>query len=782
MHVLHVLMSADSQNLIIQTKSIEMRSILLSFLILRLSIVTLSQERPTSGAIHGRVVSVTTKEPLFGVNVVVVGTNRGSSTDLEGMFKIPGLEPGTYILRVSSVGYEAKLQSDVVVNATRPTEVLVELMDMELQVEGVEVTANYFQKLPDKPVSTLTQSNEEIRRLPGGLEDVVRAISILPGVAQVQNGRNDLIVRGGSPSENLYVIDNIEVPNINHFGTQGASGGPLSYVNLDFVRETSFSTGGFGTRYGDRLSSVLTIDLREGNDNAIGGKATISASQFGLNLEGPAAGNGTFLFSARRSYLDFIFKAAGFGFVPEYWDFLGKYTVRVSPRDEISLLGIAALDNVRWINTTEDQRYENSRVLGSDQNQIVTGAAWKHLFPSGFTTLTVSRVDVGFEFLQSDSLLNPIFTNDSREVETTVRGDVVYQITKGTELSAGFSSRSVAFRSAIDLRPVATTIGPMTGFTATLRTGAWKGAMYGQLMHRFADTRITFGLRGDYFDLIGSGLTVSPRFSISQALLPTLNISASVGRYFQTPSYVWLVSNPANRNLTPARVDQFILGADLMLREDTKASIEVYRKNYGSYPASTTRTYFVMSNTGSGFGGATDGFASFGIEPLVNGGRGNAQGVELLLQKKLSEVPCYGTVSVSYNTSEFAGLDGVFRPGSFDQRWIVNLGGGYIFNERWEVSTKFRLATGRPYSPFLAGGAIDAVRYNTLRVGTNHSLDLRVDRRWQFDRWNLIAYIDIQNIYNRQPNDVPQFDQRTQRAEVNESIGLLPSIGISAEF
>lgn len=782
MHVLHVLNVSFWKNLSNSSKIKKMRTFFVIAALFGIFLASSAQEASSNGAIHGKVVSVSTQEPLFGANVVVVGTNRGSSTDLEGMFRIPGLAPGTYILRVSSVGHEAKVRTDVVVNATRPTEVLVELMDMELQVEGVEVTANYFQKLPDKPVSTLTQSNEEIRRLPGGLEDVVRAISILPGVAQVQNGRNDLIVRGGSPSENLYVIDNIEVPNINHFGTQGASGGPLSYVNLDFVRETSFSTGGFGTRYGDRLSSVLTIDLRDGNDNSLGGKATISASQFGLNLEGPVTGDGTFLFSARRSYLDFIFKAAGFGFVPEYWDFLGKYNVRVSPRDEISILGIAALDNVRWINTTEDQRYENSRVLGSDQEQIVGGVAWKHLFTSGFTTLTISRVDVGFDFLQSDSLLNPVFTNNSREVETTVRGDMVYQITKRTEFSAGVSSKSVAFRSSIDLKPVTSSVGPMTGFSANLRTGAWKGAAYGQLMLRLDDTRLTFGIRGDYFDLISSGFTMSPRFSASQAILPNLSISASVGRYHQAPAYVWLVSNPANRNLKPARVDQFILGADLMLREDTKASIEVYRKNYGSYPASTSRPYFVMSNTGAGFGGSDDGFSSFGIEPLANGGSGGAQGVELLLQKKLSEVPCYGTVSVSYNTSEFAGIDGVSRPSAFDQRWIVNLGGGYIFNGRWEVSTKFRLATGRPYSPFLAGGAIDASQYNALRVGTNHSLDVRVDRRWQFKRWNLIAYIDIQNIYNRQPNDVPQFNQRTQRAEVNESIGLLPSIGVSAEF
>ena len=186
------------------------------------------------------------------------------------------------------------------------------------------MTASFFRRTPEQAVSVQRLSFEEIRRSPGGFEDVVRAVAVFPGVAQVSAGRNDLIVRGGAPSENIYVVDNLEIPNINHFGTQGSGGGPLSYINLDFVRETSFSTGGFGARYGDRLSSVLTIDLREGRTDRLGGKATISATQFGLNLEGPIGENGTFLVSARRSYLDLIFRASGFSFVPEYWDFFAR--------------------------------------------------------------------------------------------------------------------------------------------------------------------------------------------------------------------------------------------------------------------------------------------------------------------------------------------------------------------------------------------------------------------------------------------------------------------------
>lgn len=734
------------------------------------------------GTVKGRVLNSSTQEPIFGANILVVGTNLGSSTDLDGRFEIVGVPSGTYVLRITAIGYTPLLRSDIVVSASRPTELKIDIVESLVEVEGVSVTATYFQKLPDKPVSSLTQSNEEIRRLPGGLEDVVRAISILPGVAQVQAGRNDLIVRGGAPSENLFIIDNIEVPNINHFGTQGASGGPLSYINLDFVRNTRFATGGFGPRFGDKLSSVLTIDLREGRDDRFGGKATISASQFGLNLEGPVGERGSLLFSARRSYLDFIFKAAGFGFVPEYWDFLGKLDYRLGQNDELSILGISVLDNVRFFNDTEEQRFDNSRVLGSDQQQVVGGATWKHIFGAGYTSVTLSRVDVTFDYLQTDSLLNPIFGSSSREVENTVRGDLVLLFGHGSELSAGVQSKFIDFNSSFTIPLFQSSFGDSIAVTRTFGTGAWKSAAYAQFSQAFGPLRLTGGVRGDYFDRIDEPFTLAPRFSFTYALLPTMNLSGSVGRYYQSPSYVWLSGNPSNRSLRPIGVTQYILGTDYLLRPDTRISIEVYRKDYIDYPASLTRSYLVMANTGAGFGGSEEGFASFGFDPLASIGTGRAQGVELLVQKRLSEVPCYGTVSISYNTTKFVALDGVSRPGSFDQRWILNVGGGYIFDEHWEVSTKFRLATGRPYTPFGPGGVQTSTFYNTARVGTNHSLDVRVDRRWQFDSWTLITYVDIQNIYNRQPLDVPRFNPRTQRAEVNESIGLLPTIGISAEF
>lgn len=734
------------------------------------------------GVISGRVLDAMTEQPLVGANVIIVGTTLGAAADAEGRFRIEGLAPGTYVLRTTMVGYAPAITSDVVVTAVKPASVEIRLMEMLIDVSTVEVVAAPFRRMPEAPLSNFTQTSEEIRRLPGGFEDVVRAISILPGVAQAEPGRNDLVVRGGAPSENLYVVNNIELPTINHFGTQGIGGGPLSFINLDFVRSTSFSTGGFGVPYGDRLSSVLDIRLLDGRTDRLGGKATLSATQFGLNLEGPPADNGSLIFSARRSYLDLFFKAAGFAFVPEYWDFLLSGSQKLSQADNLSYLGIVVWDNVRLFNDTPDKRFENSRILASDQRHYVGGVSWQHLLPGGYTRLTFSRIETRYRSRQNDSLLVPIFQNTSRETELAVRADALYQFWKGFELSGGVQVKRLSLDAGIDLDAFIPNLQQQLRLQTSLVIPGTKTAAYLQASQLFGNLRVTLGGRLDAFSLLQNPTAWTARAGVSYMVSPGLSLNLSAGDYVQAPSLIWMVANPANRQLRHLRAQQFVAGMDIVPRDDTKLTLEVFAKRYRDYPASVVRPYLVLANTGAGFGGAEDGFASFGFEPLVSSGSGLSRGVEFFVQKKFSDVPCYGTVSVSYTQSEFRALDEIVRPGSFDQRWIVNLGGGYVFDEHWEVSGRFRLATGRPYTPYTPAGTLDLARYNAARLRTNHSLDLRVDRRWHFESWVLITYLDIQNIYNRKPVTLPRFNARTGQPEEGRAIGILPSIGVSAEF
>lgn len=759
-----------------------MKYLLVSILYLITPILLFAQEG--TGSVYGKVIDKSTNEPLIGANIIVLGTEIGAATNSEGEYSIKNIPANTYQIRASVIGYNSITKTDISIMPGRPAQVNFALTVTTIELEGVVVQSDYFDRNPIEINSTKGFNNEEIRRSAGGFEDVVRAVSVLPGVAQADPGRNDLIVRGGAPSENLYLIDGIPVQNINHFGTQGATGGPLSYVNLDFVSNTTFSTGGFSVLNGDKISSVLSIDFRNGRKDKIGGKGTISATQFGLDLEGPVSDNSTFILSARRSYLDFIFKAADFSFVPEYYDGFAKYDWKLDNRNSISFLLIAAFDNVKYFNSTEDQRYDNSRILGSDQTQYATGLSYRHLFNKGYLNITLNRNYVDFDTQQKDSLLNPIFTNKSLEKENTLKADLTYKISNITEINVGASGQLINFDADIFVPEFISTFGdsiPTSSINANNNYS--KLSAYTNFNFLLLDRlNLNLGIRADYFNPLKTKTYFSPRFSASYRLTDLTIIIFSTGIYHQTPSYIWLVGNEMNLELKNISVNQYVIGVDQYFSAEALFRVEGFLKDYFDYPTSLRRIYLLMANTGAGFAGSDENFASFGLDPLNSGGTGLARGFEVSLQKKLSDTPYYGILSLTYSKVDFTALDGIERIGSYDQTWIFNLSGGYKINEEWEVASKFRYSTGKSYTPYNADGTQSVEQINSIRFPINHSLDVRVDKRWFFSGWTLITYVDIQNIYNRKNITGIRWDQRTKAPEFNETIGILPSIGISAMF
>jgi len=759
-----------------------MKFIVLTGLILISATSVFSQEKSIS--IYGSVVDDITKEPLIGANVIILGTDFGAATNREGKFSINGVPPNTYQVRASVIGYNSVTKTDISVMPGRPAQIYFELSSTAIELENVVVQSDYFDNNPIELNSQKSFNYEEIRRSAGGFEDVVRAVSILPGVAQADPGRNDLIVRGGGPSENLYLINGIPVQNINHFGTQGSTGGPLSYINLDYVEGTTFSTGGFSVLNGDKISSVLKVDIREGRDDKIGGKATVSATQFGFDLEGPVSSNSSFIFSARRSYLDFIFQAADFSFVPEYYDGLLKYDISFDNRNSLSFLLISAFDNVKYFNDTEDQRYDNSTILGSDQTQYATGISYQHLFNKGFVNLSLNRNYVDYDTRQSDSLLNPIFINNSIEKENTFKADLTYQLNKTIEFNAGGLVKFIDFEADILVPEFITTFGDSIPLTQVAADEYYnKAAGYLNFNFSFFERlRLNLGARVDYFSPLTTTTYFSPRFSASYQLTDLTTLNFSTGVYRQSPSYIWLVAYDVNYQLENIDVEQYVIGVDQNITADALVRLEGFVKNYSDYPSSMRRTYLILANTGAGFSGSDENFSSFGLDPLNSGGTGLTKGFELSIQKKLTDTPYYGILSLTYSEANFTALDNAEKIGSYDQTWIFNISGGYKFSDEWEASMKFRYSTGKPYTPYNSDGTQNVDDINTLRLPVNNSLDLRVDKRWFFETWTLITYVDIQNVYNRKNVVGVSWDQRTQAPEFNETIGVLPSIGISVMF
>lgn len=765
---------------------------------------------PGVGRVEGLVVDASTRAPLVGASVTLVGTRRGAFTKADGTYGIDNLSPGTYRLQFSSIGYQVETRTDIVVSAGSPTRVDEELIPSAVQLESITVRPQFFAEELAAPSSTTTLRREEIRRFPGGFEDVVTTVTALPGVAQVGGGgRNDLIVRGGGPSENLFVVNGLEVPNINHFTTQGTSGGALSFINLDFVDRVEVSTGGFGARYGDRMSSVLDLGFRPGRSDRLGGRATLSATQYGLDLEGPITPNGSFVASARRSYLDLIFKAAGVPFVPVYTDYNVFADAALSRTNRLSLLGLAALDHVETDRSDAKKRRTIASLLDNNQRQLILGARLRHQLADGYAQAVAGIDRTRFDLSQADSSMFPVefFRTSAIEGGTSLRCEITKRVGLHLLASGGGgikwvgTDNTTSFADTVFDSSGRRVARDSLGLPSSLRLNRIdrKLSLWGETETDLSPRwRLTLGLRADGFSALRHPWSLAPRAALSHRPGDRVKLQASIGRYGQAPAGVWLV-NPRNRDLKALRCDVGILGTEIILRDDTSLRLETYYKRYRDLPGGTdpgsdsTRAtdYLVLTNTGVGFGGREDNFRSFGYIDLVSRASGEAFGAEILLRKKLSEIPCYGQLSVGIGQSGYRALNGRWYPGQYDQRFILGISGGYVFNPRWEFSSRFRLITGAPYTPIrdprtnpVSPGETQVLpgEYLTRRLGVSHQLDLRVDRRWNFARRALVAFLDIQNVYNLKVPQIPSWSFADQKIEDRNTIGILPTVGIRAEF
>ncbi|HYW30926.1 MAG TPA: TonB-dependent receptor [Gemmatimonas sp.] len=744
-----------------------------------------------TGTISGRLTEVTTETPVSGGTVRVVGQTVVTQPDSVGRFTLRGVRTGIVTIEVRRLGYEPVTKGNIAVSPAKPAEVSVVLRPTNVQLGAVQVRPEAFpaQAAASTPVSTQSYDAEEVRRQPGAQEDVLRAVSIAPGVGVTTGGRNDLVVRGGAPFENLFVVDNIEVPNINHFGSQGSGGGPVSLINIRFIESASISAGGFGARLGDRTSSATTLTLREGNRERISGELNVAATQYGAVVEGPIGNKASFLVNVRQSYLDLLFKAFGFSFIPSYTDATTKVVWRPKTRDALSFLTIAARGSISFDNSTDTGRVSNSQVLSPTQDQYFSGLTWKRLLRSGVVTTTAGRTWTRYRTSQRDSLLVPIFESRSVEGENMLRSDLTWLTGRGVEIETG-----TIFKYADNLRYDATLAGfarrTADGTPQALRVDTSFSALRNSIYLQAAwqarpQLRLSAGVRNDWYGFLDNAVRFAPRVSASLLVNPVTTLTLAGGRYWQAPSYIWLVGDPQNaQRLKPFRADQAVAGVTRLVGSDAKVQLEVYGKRYGDYPARRFRPQAVLSP--SGFDDATTDIP-FGLEPLQSTATGDAYGVELFAQKKLGASPFYGQLSTSLNRTRFTGIDGTRTRGAFDTPVIANGVLGWRPNAQWELATRLRGATGLPFTPFVStgelAGTLDFTQYNAERVGTFFAADLRVDRRFVMGRTQLIAFLDLQNVTNRQNQQTPQWNPRTRAPNIdNAGAGLLPSIGLNFEF
>ena len=785
--------------------------------------------------IQGKVVDVSSRKPLSGAKIQVDKQEALATTGADGAFEVKGIEPGYHTVTVTVDGYESESSSELLFTYDKSPYILLELTSLASGVGEVTIRKTSIQKREaESPVSSQKLSIREIERNPGGNRDISKIIQSLPGVVSVPGFRNDVVIRGGAPSENKFYLDGIEIPIINHFQTQGSTGGPVGLLNVNFIKEVNFYTGAFPVNFANGLSSVLDFRQMDGNAKKAKYRFTLGSSDVGFTADGPMGKKATYIFSARQSYLQGLFSVLGLPFLPNFIDYQAKVKVKLNDKDDISFLMVGAVDFFRLNLKVNDnitdslQLKSNKYILGYlpvyRQWNYTFGTVYTHYGKGSKTQYFLSRNmlnNTSYKYRNNDESTedNRIFTYNSIEEENKLRVENSRTVNRWKVLT-GAGVEYVQFgvdnkaKILIPGAPGTAGIVKDIAFNSQLNLAKYSGFVraYRNVM---GNGTLSFAgrLDGNTFNKEMQNVLNQPTASVS-ASLPTkvdgLFFNANVGQFTQLPSYTILGYRNAAGELDNLNRVKYIrnrmVAAGLQYNKvkDTRITLEGFYKKYANYPLALNDS-ICLGNLG------TD-FAVVGNEPVSSVCDGRAYGMEFLIQKR-SRSGLYGILAYTLSWSEFNDKNGKAVNSAWDSRHTLSLVGGMKLKRNWEMGAKFRMASGRPYTPYdvqrslvkgnwdVKGVALnDYSRLNAERLGTFSQLDVRVDKVWYFKRSSLNLYMDIQNFLNKeyvgQPTLIASQDAAgnlitdpnatlpSYRGDylVNSTGFLQPSIGVIFDF
>lgn len=781
------------------------------FLVIALILGIFTTQAQNTGTLTGRVIDSKSLLPLPGATVIVEGSAIGVITDDQGYFSIESLQPKTYNITASYLGYSPQREFNVIVKSVGTADLLFKLDELAEALEEVVVAKSPFRTTSETPLSTQSLSAVEIETYPGGNNDIAKVAQSLPGISPSIGGfRNDFIIRGGAPNETVYYLDGIEIPNINHFSTQGSAGGPVGMLNVDFIREVNLSSSAFGAQYDNPLSGVLAFEQREGNTQSLSSKLRIGASEAGITLNTPLfkgkkeRSATSLMFSARRSYLQFVFELVGLPIRPDYWDYQWKLTHTFDTYNSISFIGLGSIDDFSVVAPDEfdaEQQSTIEQVPIIEQRTNTMGLSWIRKFKNGNgrmqTSLSINRLQNVFSrYTDNEQKQGLLFENDAIEQEVKLRVHVT-QFKGAWKLGYGFNLQQSHYENS--------TLGLLENFNYTAGLDFNKYGFFGKASRSFLNDRLSLslGIRADADSFTtGSNLsnTFSPRLATSYRLTEDerWKVNASIGRYFKIPPYTMLgfqdlQGNFVNQSNRYTQSDHYVAGIEYNYSPTARITLEGFLKDYSQYPVSVLDQVSLANKGG--------GFEVLGNEPVVDTGAGKSYGLELLFQQKLTK-NFYGVMAYTYFFSEFSRAQGPVLPTVWDSRHLLSFTGGYKLKRNWEISMRYRYAGQTPYVPTNVAASLaayprivlDYSRLGEVTLDTFSQGDLRIDKKWNFKRLSFNFYLEIQNFlaqaipqpeeYGLQRNaDGTEIQPRSLvLIDTNRSETPLPSFGFVFDF
>ena len=715
------------------------------------------------GSLTGTVIDSESGLPLEGATVIVDKSNFFAVTDQNGFFKIVDLPTTTYNITARFIGFKIQTKFNIIVKSAGNRSLDFVLSPMPNKLDEVILNESPFKTSIETPLSTQTFSAVEIETYPGGNNDITRVIQSLPGISPSLGGfRNDIIIRGGGPNETVYYIDGIEIPNINHFSTQGSSGGPVGLVNISFIKDVTLSTSSFGAEYDNALSGVLAFNQKDANKEKLVGNFRLGSSEAGLTIEGPINNKSSFILSLRRSYLQFIFKAFGFSFLPDYWDYQFKLNHEIDSNNSIKLIGIGSIDKLT-VNEPDKFNFENQSVIEqiplTNQNTETFGLTWRRIYKSmnGFFDLSISNNNLNNNFIRyKDNLTksDPTYSNISRENETKLRFISNHNF-NDLKFSFGFNLTSAKYTNNTKFNFY--DIDYVTDLNL-IKYGFFVKSSKLIFNQRLG---VSFGFRFDQDNFTSDNnifSNFSPRLSLSYSLSEDNNwkLNLSTGLYYKIPTYTALGfkdinDNFLNTNMLYTKSNHYVFGIEYNTSYSSRFTIESFYKKYNNYPIS------VLDNISLANKGAD--FEVLGNEFLLSNGKGKSYGLEFLYQQKLQN-NFYGIFSYTFFFSEFSNLDNIYLPSVWDNRHLISFTGGYKLKKNWEISSKLRYTGNTPYAPVdttSSSFSYPEIIFDYSQLGNYFlqsftKLDFRVDKRWNFKSTSMNFYIDIENLLG---NEIP---------------------------
>jgi hypothetical protein len=742
--------------------------ILLVVVLIHVSSVIIAQ----SGVISGSVKETLSGKPVELATVQIEGTAYGAQSDSAGNFSITALNPGIYNIRISCLGYKPKGLAEIEVTNSKPAILSVELEPEAAEIKTVEITSAAFVRKEESPISVRSIGVNEIQRTPGANRDISRIIQTLPGVGFSAAFRNDLIIRGGSPAENKFYMDDIEIPNINHFSTQGGSGGPVGLINVDFIREVNFYSSAFPADRGNMLSSAMDIRLRDGRDDRWGGAVTLGITDAALSMETPLnkKKNVTLLASVRSSYYNWFFKLIQVPIFPNYNDAQLKIKWKINKTNEFEFVSLTACDIFK-LNLTANQgvlnQYDLLSIPLNNQWSYTNGAKFTHLFNNSYLQFVLSSselVNQIFKYTDNNPALPKTINYLSIESESKARLEYIARKNGWKYYVGGNFEMAYYYNSSVFQ-------GPYFNYNYLTKLFIPKYGAFASVSRSVAGNRLllSLGLRFDgntYNSSMANPFRqYSPRFSMSYNITPEVHWNFNTGYYHELPAYTVLgyrdsTDQLVNQNrITYMRCLHVVTGFDYNTKINSRVSVEGFFKQYFNTPYLLDDSV-ALANLGGNFG-------VVGNDPATSTSKGRAYGVEFLYEQKLFK-GWYSTIAYTLFWSQYQNGGNQYVSSSWDTRNIISITLGKKFKYNWEVGLRYRVQGGRPYTPYNIpysslvsvynanpGGVLDYSEVNSLHLPWFHQLDIRVTKKWYLTHWSVELYLDIQNLYYNKEEDTP---------------------------